>query len=127
MKIIFAAFCLFLAVNVNASQIELKSTGEVQSQSRYSYNFGTVWVNSRAVASFNLKNNGTTPLTFSRAFIYGGDYSADHSCEHGLMPNEVCSFSIYYWPMFEGMSSGQFVLRFVEEDVVFDLWGQARR
>lgn len=130
MKMIFAAISLFLAMNVNAAQIEIKVKGgnsELQTEGRYSYNFGTVWLNSRAVASFNLRNTGSTPLTYSRAYIYGGDYSANHSCERGILPNETCTFSIYYWPVFEGMSSGQFVLSFIEEDVVFDLWGQARR
>lgn len=129
MKLFLAVFCLFLAMNVNASQIQVSSNNEnaLEGVSRYSHNFGMVWVNSRVGAAFTLRNTGVTPLTFSRAYIYGGDYAANHSCERVLMPNETCSFTLYYWPMFEGMSSGQFVLSFFEEDIVFDLWGQARR
>ncbi len=129
MKLFYMFICLFLAAQVNAAQIELKVNADsaVQSQGRYSHNFGTVWVNSRVMASYTLRNTGTTPLTFSRAYIYGADFSANHACERGIMPNEICNFSIYYWPVFEGMSSGRFVLSFIEEDIVFDLWGQAHR
>lgn len=129
MKLFFGIIALFLAAQVNAAQIELKVNDDsaLQSQGRYSHNFGTVWVNSRVMANYTLRNTGTTPLTFDRAFIYGADFSANHSCERGIMPNEICSFSIYYWPMFEGMSSGRFVVSFIEDDIVFDLWGQARR
>ena len=129
MKLFFAILAFSLAVQVNAAQIELKVNADsaVQNQGRYSHNFGTVWVNSRAVANFTLRNTGNIPLTFDRAYIYGADFSANHSCDRGVRPNEVCTFSIYYWPMFEGMASGQFVLSFLEDDIVFDLWGQARR
>ena len=129
MKLFFGIIALFLAVQVSAGQIELKanSGSTVEGESHYSYNFGTVWVNSRAVANYTLRNTGTTPLIYSRAYIYGADFSANHSCDHAIMPNEVCNFSIYYWPMFEGMSSGRFVLSFIEDDIVVDLWGQARR
>lgn len=129
MKLFIAAMSLLFVTQVNAAQIELKirDNSAIETQSRYSYNFGTVWVNSRAVANYTLRNTGTTPLNYRSAYIYGADFSANHSCERGIFPNEVCSFSIYYWPMFEGMASGQFVLSFFEEDVVIDLWGQARR
>lgn len=129
MKLFFVVMSLLFVTQINAAQIELNVNDKsaVQSQARYSYNFGTVWVNSRAVANYTLRNTGTTPLTFNRAYIYGADFSANHSCERGILPNEICYFSIYYWPMFEGMASGQFVLNFFEEDVVVDLWGQARR
>lgn len=129
MKLLFGIVALFLAVQVNAGQIELKVNRgtTVEGQSQYSYNFGTVWVNSRAVANYTLRNTGTTPLAFNRAYIYGADFSANHSCDRVIMPNEVCNFSIYYWPMFEGLSSGRFVLSFIEDDIVVDLWGQARR
>ena len=129
MKLFLMCIFLFLAAQVNAAQIELNVNDDsaVQSQGRYSHNFGTVWVNSRVMSNYTLRNTGATPLTFNRAYIYGVDFSANHSCERGIMPNEICNFSVYYWPMFEGMSSGRFVLSFIEEDIVFDLWGQARR
>ena len=130
MKLVYLAISLLLASSVNAKQIEVTGGSPVhmlQTEGFHSYNFGSVWVNSRAIANFNLKNTGTTSLIFKEAYIYGGDFSANHSCTRGLQPNEVCTFSISFWPMFEGMASGRFVLSFFEEDVVFDLWGQAQR
>ena len=127
MKLIYIAIGLLMTLSVNAGQIEITSQSPVQLEGRHSLNFGTVWVNSRVVQYFNLRNTGTTPLNYRGAYIYGGDFSADQSCVRGLLPNETCSFSIAYWPMFEGMSSGRFVLSFIEDDVDFDLWGQARR
>lgn len=128
MKLICAAIGLVLAFSANATQIEIKDVSSaVQTAGRYSYDFGLVWVNTRTIRSFSLKNTGTTPLTFKEAYIYGGAFSANHSCTKGLMPNEICNFSIAYWPAFEGTSMGHFVLSFIEEDIVFDLWGQARR
>ena len=129
MKLFFGIIALFLAAQVDAAQIELNvnHASAVQSQSHYSHNFGTVWVNSRVVANYTIRNTGTTPLTFNRAYIYGADFSANHSCDRVVKPNEICNFSIYFWPMFEGMSSGRFVLSFIEDEIVIDLWGQARR
>lgn len=130
MKLIYAAIVLVLAFSANATQVEIKdvsSAAQVQAQDRYSYDFGMVWVNTRTIRSFNLKNTGTTPMTFKEAVIYGGAFAANHSCTKGLLPNETCTFSIAFWPAFEGMYSGHFVLSFVEEDIVFNLWGQARR
>ncbi|MEQ1722020.1 MAG: choice-of-anchor D domain-containing protein [Pseudobdellovibrio sp.] len=128
MKLIYVVMGLFMAFSVQAAQLEITSNaGAVKTEGFHSYNFGTVWTNSRSEARFTLKNTGTTPLTFKEAYIYGADFSASHSCVRGLLPNEVCTFSIAYWPMFEGMASGRFVLSFVEDQVVVDLWGQARR
>lgn len=127
MKLIYIAITLLISFAANATQIEISGDDAVQTQGRYSYNFGTVWVNSRVVATFNMRNTGNMPLTYKDAIIYGGDFSATHSCDRVVLPNETCSFSIYYWPMFEGMSSGQFILNFVEDEIVFDLWGQSRR
>lgn len=92
-----------------------------------SYNFGTVWTQSRSFVRFKVTNSGTTPLTYRDAVIYGADYGARHSCVNGLLPNEKCSFEIEFWPMFEGYSSGRFILNFHEDEIVVDLWGQARR
>lgn len=127
MKLIFLAVALLFSFSVNANSIQVSGANSNLTEGYNSYNFGTVWVNSRASAAFTLKNTGTTPLTFKEAYIYGANFSADHSCTKGLQPNEVCNFTMYYWPMFEGMDSGRFVLSFVEEDVVFDLWGRAQR
>ena len=79
MKLFFVVMSLLFVTQINAAQIELNVNDKsaVQSQARYSYNFGTVWVNSRAVANYTLRNTGTTPLTFNRAYIYGADFSAN--------------------------------------------------
>jgi hypothetical protein len=128
MKFIYVVMGLFMAFSVQAAKLEITSkSGAVKTNGFYSYNFGTVWTNSRSEARFTVRNTGATPLTFRNAYIFGADFSARHSCINGLLPNEVCSFSISFWPMFEGMSSGRFELNFVEDQVVFDLWGQARR
>lgn len=129
MKLFFSIVSALFVFNVNASQVEIRQVaGALQStESHYSHNFGIVWVNSRVVASYNLRNTGVTPLSFGRAYVYGGEFSAHHSCDRIVLPNEICTFSIYYWPMFEGISSGRFILSFIEDEVIFDLWGQARR
>lgn len=128
MKSIAMVIALFMAFTVQAAQIEISPSAEsLKAEGFHSYNFGTVWTHSRSEARFTLRNTGTTPLTYKDAYIYGADFSARHSCVNGLQPNEVCNFSITYWPMFEGMASGRFVLNFQEDQVIVDLWGQARR
>lgn len=128
MKLIAMVIALFMAFTVQAAQIELTTNaGQVKAQGFHSYNFGTVWTHSRTEARFTLRNTGSTPLTYKEAYIYGADFSASHSCVNGLLPGQTCNFSVAFWPMFEGMASGRFVLGFVEDNVVVDLWGQARR
>lgn len=127
MKFISYFLGLFIAVSVQASQLEISRDSEFSANARYSYNFGTVWVNQRSTVSYTLKNTGTTPLTFEDAYIYGSDFSARHSCNKIVMPNDKCGFEISYWPLFEGFDSGQFVLSFTEDRIIVDLWGQARR
>ncbi|MBY0553960.1 choice-of-anchor D domain-containing protein [bacterium] len=128
MKLIALVMATFIGLSVQAAQVEITSNADsVKAQGFHSYNFGTVWTNTRSEVRFTLRNTGTTPLTYKEAYIYGADFSARHSCVNGLQPNETCTFSIAYWPMFEGMASGRFVLNFQEDQVVVDLWGQARR
>jgi hypothetical protein len=128
MKLFAVAFSLLFSVAAFAGQIQVSNQNlSAQGEQVLSYNFGTVWANSRSFARFTVTNTGTTPLTFADAVIYGGDFRATHSCRPGLLPNEKCFFEVEYWPMFEGMSSGRFILSFVEDRIVVDLWGQSRR
>lgn len=95
---------------------------------RYSYNFGRVPLYSSLYARYKLTNTGTTPLTFQQARIGGAGYSADHTCTGILQPQNVCQFTIRYNPVFDGLSSGRFILSFVENlDIVVDLWGEGYR
>ena len=113
-------------------QVSEGAAAKLQMQDRkvdyYSYNFGRVWLNSSQYASYKLTNTGSTPLTFLQATVSGIDYSASHSCNGTLLPNQVCRFDIRYSPFFAGFSSGRFVLSFVEDlDLVVDLWGEGYR
>lgn len=136
--VLFAA--LFLGSNLWAqaqsnAQVEiqiqpryLKTELQDRTIDRYSYNFGRVWLNSSSSISYRLTNTGTTPLTFQRATISGGNYSATHSCTVVLAPGDVCGFNIRFSPFFEGLSTGRFILSFVEDlDLVVDLWGEGYR
>ena len=128
MKSVLAIMSLFIGLSAGAAQLSITAADDAVSQDYGSYNFGTVWVNHRAVARWTVTNTGTTPLTYKEAYIYGRDFRAVHNCEKGLQPKEKCAFEVEYWPMFEGPSSGRFVLEFQENDqVVIDLWGQAQR
>ena len=129
MKIlVILAGLIFSSVSF-AGQASVETGGqEVQGEQYLSYNFGTVWTHTRQIVRFNVTNTGETPLTFKSAVIYGADFGAAHSCKNGLQPKEKCFFEIEYWPMFEGTSSGRFILTFVENDqIVVDLWGTARK
>ena len=128
MKFMVILLGLVLAFTANAAtQLEVvRADGFAATEDFLSYNFGTVFVNSRNSVRYNVRNTGVTPLTFQGAMIYGADFSGVHSCRNGLLPNEVCQFEVSYWPMFAGMSSGRFVLQFVEDEIVLDLWGNAR-
>ncbi|MGZ3689939.1 MAG: choice-of-anchor D domain-containing protein [Pseudobdellovibrio sp.] len=92
-----------------------------------SYDFGTVFVNTQSTVRFTVTNTGTTPLTFKDAYIMGSDFRAAHNCDKGLQPKERCEFDIQFWPMFEGITSGRFLLDFNEDQVRVDLWGRAQR
>ena len=127
MKLISIFLVLFVGITAGAGQLQITSNSEVQPKARYSHDFGLVWVNQRAYTNYTVTNTGTTPLSFKDAIIYGGDFSAYHSCNKILMPNDKCSFEITYWPIFEGFHSGQFILSFIEDRIIVDLWGRAQR
>ncbi len=127
MKLAYVILSLMLSLNVNAGSLEILNSSEIGTVAHLSHDFGTVWVQQRVSQVFNVRNKGPGTLTFKEAYVYGGDFSARHNCPLNLMPEQRCSFEISYWPMFEGFSSGRFVLEFVEEQLVVDLWGRAQR
>ena len=108
-----------------ANNIQIKANSGIEDY--LSYDFGTVWVNTRATVRYTVTNTGTAPLTFRDAYIMGSDFRAVHNCTNGLLPNAQCQFEIEFWPMFEGMTSGRFLLNFAEDQVQVDLWGRAQR
>lgn len=126
MKFVLAFLFVFLSHSSFALiSIELNQDKSVE---HHSYNFGTVPVNSRTPISYKVTNTGESALTFHSATISGMGFDAYHTCKKGLQPKEVCTFTIYYWPSFEGMSSGRFRINFdPESDIVVDLWGNATR
>ena len=116
---------LFATVSNKEIKIELNQDKSVD---HHSYYFGTVNVNLRTSVRYKVTNTGTTPLVFQKALISGGSFDARHSCRNGLLPNEVCSFTINYWPMFEGYHFGRFNLMFDQSsEIIVDVSGQARR
>jgi hypothetical protein len=130
MKIFISVITLMWVSLSFANQISVESQGVVfqNAQQHLSYNFGTVWTNTRNRVRFNVTNVGDNLLTFKNSIIYGADFRAFHTCKSGLLPQEKCFFEVEYWPVFEGMSSGRFTLAFFEnEQIVLDLWGNARR
>ena len=137
MRIILLTLFVTLSTLLTTSQafasIELQIQTAVSASTerqieRYSYNFGRVPLYSSQYARYKLTNTGTTPLTFQQARIGGSGYSADHTCTSILQPQEVCQFTIRYNPVFDGLSSGRFILSFVENlDIVVDLWGEGYR
>jgi hypothetical protein len=125
---LFIIFALF-SLNSFASHLTIETSGSSAKLEDYVfYDFGTVFVNSRSVIRYTVTNNGVVPLTFSNAYVYGSDFSAVNSCTGILLPAAQCQFEISYWPLFEGISSGRFVLNFVENDnITLDVRGMARR
>lgn len=94
----------------------------------HSYYFGINWVHSRRVVRFDVVNTGTTPLSKGVATISGPGYSAIHSCTGVILPKQSCWFEISYWPYFEGVHYGRFILSFKENShIVVNVWGEARR
>jgi len=96
-------------------------------QGRQYYNFGIVWLNTRQAVRYTVTNTGDQPLVFKQARISGSAFDAYHNCSKGLQPQEKCSFTVTFWPAFEGLYSGTFVLSFTEDRVIVDLWGEGRR
>lgn len=124
-KIFFAALIAFSGMALASLSIELNQDKSVE---YHSYNFGTVKIGFRMPITYKVTNTGDTALTFHSATISGIGYDAYHSCKNGLQPKEVCSFTINYWPSFEGFHSGRFRLNFdPESDIVVDLMGNAVR
>lgn len=108
------------------SQAELTPLAMPSTMGRTSYDFGYTWVNSLSTATFKITNTGDTPLTYRQAVIYGVHFGARHNCSAGLLPNQSCNVRVEFWPHQEGYFSGQFQLRFKEDRVIIDLWGNAR-
>ena len=122
---------LFISVSASAQNhasvdISADSTG-YSAQSRQSYNFGVVWLNTRQYVKYTVTNTGDEPLTFKQARISGSAFDAYHNCGKGLQPKEKCNFTITFWPAFSGLYSGTFVLSFVQDQIIVDLWGEGRR
>ena len=69
MKFIYFVVSLFIGVAGYANSIEINAEAPLQNQLYQSYNFGMVWVNSRVSVTYNLRNTGTTPLTYKEAVI----------------------------------------------------------
>ena len=116
---------------VETFQLQANSNSEVVqplATQYHSYYFGINWIHFRQVVRFNVQNTGTEPLTGARATISGHGYNAVHSCTGVVMPGQRCWFEISYWPLFEGVHYGRFILSFVENsNIVVDVWGEARR
>ncbi len=133
MKWISLISVLFLTTLANADlQVEMSQQNQhlqIESSSHY-YNFGQVAVNSMNTVSYTITNTGMTFLQFSSASVWGMNYDANHSCTHGLNPNDRCEFQIRYWPFNLGLHTGQFEIRFsgstpTPESIRVDLWGEA--
>jgi hypothetical protein len=125
LAILFSAF----SFQAFASQLTIQTSANSSKLEDYVFfDFGTVLVNSRSAVRYTVTNNGQTPLSFMSAYVYGSDFSAVHSCTGVLFPGARCQFEITYWPLYEGISSGRFVLNFVENDnITVDVQGMARR
>ncbi len=94
----------------------------------FSYNFGSVMVNSLRTVRYTVTNTGETFMPFKESYISGGSsFGARHSCKAGLAPHAKCSFTIEFWPAFEGPHGGRFVLNMPPDQIIVDLWGQATR
>ena len=107
--------------------VELTPLAQPSTLGSTSYNFGFSWVNSLNTATFKITNVGTGVLTYRQAAIYGIAFGARHNCTGVLLPNQSCRVRIEFWPHQEGFFSGQFQLKFNEDLIVIDLWGNARR
>lgn len=128
MKLIIAAIAMLVSFSAMATQLEItREDGPVQTEGYYRVDFGTTFVHHRIVQRFTLRNTGTVALTFRDAYVSGSDFAAYHGCRNGLLPNETCQFEIEYRPFFEGFSYGSFELNFVEDQILFDLYGRAQR
>ena len=129
MKKFLLGLLIAFSAQAHAGQLAVQVQNNLSAMEDYLfYDFGTVFVNSRSAVRYTVTNTGVTPLTFSDAYVYGSDYRADHSCFGVLAPGARCEFEIVFWPFFEGISSGRFVLNFVENDnITVDLRGMARR
>ena len=128
-------FALFFSLIASAGQSEnlmitpttANKKTQVAVMGRASSNIGLTFVNSLNTVTFKITNTGDEALTYRQAVIYGIPFGARHNCTAGLLPNESCNVRIEFWPHQEGYFSGQFQLRFNEDSVVIDLWGNARR
>jgi hypothetical protein len=129
MKYFLLALLSAFTFQVQASQLSIqigKNSNKIEDY--LFYDFGTVFTNTRTAVRYTVTNNGMTPLNFLNAYVYGSDFSAIHSCTGLLLPGARCEFEISYWPLFEGISSGRFVMNFVENDnITVDVRGMARR
>ena len=125
--LICSVVLIFSSLAAQASNFESLNIAPAAVDRQY-YDFGFVPVNSVRYVNYSVTNTGDTPLTFSRAVIYGGAFSATHSCSGVLAPKAKCGFEIRFWPMLDGVTSGRFILDFVEDSsVIVDLWGTGTR
>ena len=106
-----------LELSVSADSLSNRST------ERWTYNFGSVLINTSRFADFYLKNIGSTPLKIRGIYLSGGAFWAQSNCPEFLQPNHRCITRVEFRPWSEGSFYGRLRYVLVNKVIYIDLYG----
>lgn len=122
------SFLLVILASVHAFSENLEIQVVKSQNQTVSYSFGRTFLGSANYVRFDITNSGSETIPFERAYMYGSDFTARHSCQYGIPAKGRCRVEFRYWPYFEGFHNGQFEMNFDgNNDFLIYLHGEARR
>lgn len=121
----FIVFLSLVVAPVLASASALQNfTIEAQGQDQYlSYNFGSVFENSRTSVDFTLTANGPEPTEVKKIWISGPMYDATSNCPEILPVGKKCVTRVYYWPLNQGPHWGDLTFVLNDGNIYIRLFG----
>ena len=126
MKLLSLFFVLFIGFNSMANATTLEVNAIKPLNHVMNFNFGLTYVNSLRTAQFEITNSSLEMIPFEGSYVHGADFSARHSCSHGIPARGRCLVEIRYWPMFVGYHYGQVDFLFAYgNDIRFMVSGEA--
>ena len=90
----------------------------------YLANFGQTRIMSGSDLYYDITNTGPETLVLKNFEIAGTEFNADTDCDAGpLAVKKHCTLHIQFVPQMEGLQTGELLLGFDHDKMVFDLQG----
>ena len=126
MKNLIFTLAMVWAPIFSYAQSSIVISNQAQNQDQYfDYNFGAVFLNTRAYVDFTLTAKGPQPSEIKRITIGGMGYDAATNCPVVLEVGKSCTLRAYFYPQFEGPAWGDFNIYLNDGNIFIRLFGNA--